>query len=108
MRTSSACPPATNVVRFPGPRRGGSVFRDQKSLMEAVYAAGSLPVAPQDRTTKVTAAGLQLFGFVVVEEVQADGSLRRLKASETIQAATARPWRVSKSSFAQTSFGVPS
>jgi hypothetical protein len=51
---------------------------------------------------------LQLFGFVVVEEVQSDGSLRRLKASETIQAATARPWRVSKSSFAQTSFGVPS
>jgi hypothetical protein len=44
----------------------------------------------------------------VVEEVQADGSLRRLKASETIQAATARPWRVSKSSLAQTSFGVPS
>jgi hypothetical protein len=76
--------------------------------MEAVYAAGSLPVAPNDRLTKVTAAGLQLFGFVVVEEVQADGSLRRLKASETIQAATARPWRVSKSSLAQTSFGVPS
>jgi hypothetical protein len=76
--------------------------------MEAVYAAGSLPVAPHDHMTKVTAAGLQLFGFVVVEEVQADGSLRRLKASETIQAATARPWRVSKSSLAQTSFGVPS
>jgi hypothetical protein len=76
--------------------------------MEAVYAAGSLPGAPNDRLTKVTAAGLQLFGFVVVEEVQADGSLRRLKASETIQAATARPWRVSKSSLAQTSFGVPS
>jgi hypothetical protein len=108
MRTSSACPPAANVVRFPGPRRGASVFRDQKSLMEAVYAAGSLPVAPNDRLTKVTAAGLQLFGFVVVEEVQADGSLRRLKASETIQAATTRPWRVSKSSIAQTSFGIPS
>ncbi|HKH97452.1 MAG TPA: hypothetical protein VKA39_13120 [Beijerinckiaceae bacterium] len=76
--------------------------------MEAVYAAGSLPVAPDDRLTKVTAAGLQLFGFVVVEEVQADGSLRRLKASETIQAATTRPWRVSKCSFAQTSFGIPS
>jgi hypothetical protein len=76
--------------------------------MEAVYAAGSLPVAPQDRMTKVTAAGLQLFGFVVVEEVQEDGSLRRMKASETIQAATARPWRVSKSTLAQTSFGVPS
>jgi hypothetical protein len=76
--------------------------------MEAVYAAGSLPVAPNDRLTKVTAAGLQLFGFVVVEEVQADGSLRRLKASETIQAATTRPWRVSKSSVAQTSFGIPS
>lgn len=105
MRMSSS-ETAGNVVRFPGSRGRPGTCRDQKSLMEAVYAAGSLPVPPHDRATKITAAGLQLFGFVIVEEVQADGSLRLLKASETVQASVARPWRVSKSSFAQTSLGT--
>lgn len=105
MRTRSTSTAAGNVVRFPGARGRTSGLRDQKSLMEAVYSAGSLPVAPQDRATKITAAGLQLFGFVVIEEVQPDGSLRRLKASETVQASLSRPWRVSKSSVAQTSLG---
>ena len=102
MRTSMSSS-AGNVVRFPGARGRTGSLRDQKSLMEAVYAAGSLPVSPQDRATKITAAGLQLFGFVVVEEVQPDGSLRRMKPSEAVHASLTHPWRVSRSPVAQTS-----
>lgn len=66
--------------------------------MDAVYAAGSLPIPAEDRATKVMATRLTIFGFVVIDEVQADGSARRLRASEAIHASTARPWRVSKPS----------
>lgn len=64
--------------------------------MDAVYAAGSLPVAADDRATKDVATRLTIFGFVVIDEVQADGGLRRLRPSEAVQAGTTRPWRVSK------------
>ena len=64
--------------------------------MDAVYAAGSLPIAADDRTTKMMATRLTIFGFVVIDEVQSDGSARRLRPSEAIHASTARPWRISK------------
>ena len=88
-----------NVVPFRNARRMGSTRRDQKGLMEAVYTAGSLPIQPDDRETKVMAARLQVFGFVNVDEIQSDGTARRLRPSESIAAATDRPWRVSKPSF---------
>ncbi|HEY8383322.1 MAG TPA: hypothetical protein VIL09_14330 [Microvirga sp.] len=88
----------TNVVRFPGPRVLASPRYDQRSLLEAVYAAGSLPIAAEDRTTKAMATRLTICGFVVVDEVQADGTARRLRASEAIYGSTERPWRVSKPS----------
>jgi hypothetical protein len=66
--------------------------------MDAVYAAGSLPIAAEDRTTKVMATRLTIFGLVVLDEVQADGTPRRLRPSEAIHACVARPWRVSKPS----------
>jgi len=86
----------TNVIRFPGARASASPQRDQRSLMDAVYAAGSLPIAADDRATKVMATRLTIFGFVVIDEVQADGTVRRLRPSEAIHASTARPWRVTK------------
>ncbi|MBZ6077727.1 hypothetical protein [Microvirga puerhi] len=66
--------------------------------MDAVYAAGSLPVAAEDRVTKTIATRLAIFGFVVLDEVQVDGTVRRLRPSEAIRLSTAHPWRVSRRS----------
>jgi hypothetical protein len=89
---------ATNVIRFPGARSSASPRRDQRSLMDAVYAAGSLPVAAEDRDTKAMATRLTIFGFVVIDEVQADGTARRLRPSEAFHGCTDHPWRISKPS----------
>ena len=96
-----------NVVPFRSARRSASPRRDQKGLMEAVYSAGSLPLQAGDRESKVMAARLQVFGFVVIDEIQPDGTLRRLRPSESIEARTARPWRVSKPSFSGLAVGIP-
>jgi hypothetical protein len=89
---------ASNLVRFPGPRSAPSARRDQRSLLEAVYTAGSLPIAAADRATQAMATRLTIFGFVVLDEVQADGTARRLRPSEAIHASVAHPWRVSRPS----------
>jgi hypothetical protein len=88
----------TNVVRFPGARASANPRRDQRFLMDAVYAAGALPIEAEDRASKIAATRLTIFGFVVIDEVQADGTLRRLRPSEAFQTCTARPWRISKPS----------
>ena len=88
---------AANVIRFPGPR-SACPRRDQRSLMDAVYTAGSLPIAAEDRSTKAMATRLTIFGFVVIDEVQADGTVRRLRPSEAIHTSTSHPWRVSRPS----------
>lgn len=72
---------------------------EQRALMDAVYATGSLAVAAGDRETKLIAARLQVYGFLLVEEVEADGAARRLRPSESIRARTDRPWRLSKASY---------
>jgi hypothetical protein len=64
--------------------------------MDAVYSAGSLPIAAEDCATKAMATRLTIFGFVVIDEMQADGTARRLRPSEAIHTSMARPWRVSK------------
>ena len=97
---------ATNVVAFRQTRPQSHSRRDQKHLMEAVYSAGSLPVVAEDRATKAMAARLQLFGFVVIDEIQANGSARRLRSSQAIEASLARPWRVSKPSTGRKGIGV--
>jgi hypothetical protein len=73
--------------------------RDQRSLMDTVYEAGHLPVAATDRDTKLVAARLQVYGFLVIEEVEEDGRLRRLRPSEAVRAECERPWRLSRSSY---------
>jgi hypothetical protein len=98
---------AINVVPFRTPRFASSPRRDQKGLMEAVYTAGSLPVQADDRETKTMAARLQIFGFVIIEEIEADGTPRRLKPSEAVEARLARPWRISKPSIAGLATGRP-
>ncbi|HKH33861.1 MAG TPA: hypothetical protein VKA80_06805 [Beijerinckiaceae bacterium] len=98
---------STNVVPFRSARRQASTRRDQKGLMEAVYTAGSLPLQAGDRESKVMAARLQVFGFVLIDEIQSDGTLRRMRPSEAIEARTNRPWRVSKPSFSGLAIGLP-
>jgi hypothetical protein len=85
-----------NVLRFRRPRTHSLSWPDQKNLMEAVYAAGSLPIRAEDREAKAMAARLQLYGFVAIEEIQPDGSARALRPSQAVNASPARPWRVSK------------
>jgi hypothetical protein len=96
MESRSAQP--TNVIRFPGARSSANPRRDQKSLMDAVYAAGSLPISAGDRATKDMATRLHIFGFVVIDEVLSDGTARRLRPSEAFQASALHPWRISKPS----------
>jgi len=97
---------ASNVVAFQQARPQSYSRRDQKNLMEAVYSAGSLPVLADDGATKAMAARLQLFGFVVIEEIAADGTTRRLRSSEAMEASLARPWRVLKPSLGRKGIGV--
>jgi hypothetical protein len=97
---------STNVVAFRQTRPQSFSRRDQKHLMEAVYSAGSLPVVADDRETKAMAARLQLYGFVVIDEIQADGTTRRLRSSQAIEASPARPWRVSKPSLGRKGIGA--
>ena len=89
---------ATNVVRFRALRSPSFQAADQHRFLDAVYAAGFLPIEAADRATKAMATRLTIFGFVVIDEMRADGSLRRLRPSEAIHACTAWPWRVSKPS----------
>ncbi|MFL5033846.1 MAG: hypothetical protein ACJ8EC_02390 [Microvirga sp.] len=97
----------TNVVPFRSARRTASPRRDQKGLMEAIYSTGSLPLQAGDRESKMMAARLQVFGFVVIDEIQSDGTLRRLRPSESIEGRTGRPWRVSKPSLSGFAVGIP-
>jgi hypothetical protein len=86
----------TNIVRFPS-RQGSTTYRgDQRSLMDAVYNAGSLLLEAGDRQAKSLATRLAIFGFVSIDELRPDGSPRRLRASEAFAGSCAYPWRVSK------------
>ncbi|MFL4994813.1 MAG: hypothetical protein ACJ8DV_26465, partial [Microvirga sp.] len=91
-----------NVVAFK-PRK--PVTHHPRSLMERIYAAGSLSIRADDRATKMAAIMLQALGFLVIEEILADGTPRRLNRGEARQALD-RPWRLSKSAFSGT-VGVP-
>lgn len=91
-----------------GAREGQAQRRsDQRALMDAVYATGALAVAAGDRDTKLVASRLQVYGFLTIEEVQADGSARRLRPSEAIRARAERPWRLSRPAHAGFSVTIP-
>lgn len=89
--------------------REGQIRRrsEQRGLMDAVYAGGSLLVAAEDRETKVTASRLQVYGFLGIEEVLEDGTRRRLRPSESVRAKGDRPWRLTKPAFGALAVTVP-
>ncbi len=92
----------TNVVAFK-PRT--SVAHHPKSLLERIYAAGALSVRTDDKATKTAAVMLQALGFLVIEEILADGTPRRLQRGEA-RGAMDRPWRLLKPAFSGEA-GVP-
>lgn len=81
----------------PSPRVAAA-RRDQRSLMDTVYEAGTLPVAAGDRETKLLASRLLVYGFLTIDEVGEDGATRRLRPSEAVRAGRERPWRLSRAS----------
>jgi hypothetical protein len=90
---------SSNVIAFRRPAARPASSRHPKGLIETVYAAGSIPVSGEDIATKTAAVMLQGLGFLVIEEVLADGTSRPLARGETRQALR-RPWRLSKPAFA--------
>ncbi|MCJ2088879.1 hypothetical protein MKK88_23280 [Methylobacterium sp. E-005] len=110
------CVAVSNVVPFrrplptqaPGERDARDRRRgEQRSLLDAVYATGSMVLAAEDRATKLTASRLQVYGFLAIEEMREDGTMRRLRPSEAIRARGDRPWRLSKPACG-TSVTIPS
>ncbi|HEY8384170.1 MAG TPA: hypothetical protein VIL09_18670 [Microvirga sp.] len=87
---------SSNVVPFR--KAPAAPARHPKGLMESVYASGSVAIPADDVATKTAAVMLQALGFLVVEEILADGTPRRLDRGETRQALH-RPWRLSKPGF---------
>jgi hypothetical protein len=86
----------TNVVAF-NPRKAAAQHHP-KSLLERIYAAGSLSVRADDVATKVAATMLQSLGFLLIEEILADGTPRALTRGEARKAMD-RPWRLVKPAF---------
>ncbi|MCB5177697.1 MULTISPECIES: hypothetical protein [Microvirga] len=87
----------TNVIAFK-PRQAASAQHHPKSLIERTYAAGSLSIRADDTATKMAAVTLQALGFLVIEEILADGTSRRLARGEARKAMD-RPWRLLKPAF---------
>jgi hypothetical protein len=94
----------TNVVAFK-PRQATVVQHHPKSLLERIYAAGSLPIRADDTATKTAAVMLQALGFLVIEEILADGTPRPLLRGQARQAMD-RPWRLLKPAFSGEA-GIP-
>ena len=89
--------PASNVVPFKK-RAVSNPALHPKRLLETVYSAGSIAVSADDVATKTASLMLQALGFLVIEEVLADGSARKLARGEAGRAIK-RPWRLSKPAF---------
>ncbi len=99
--------PPSSVVAMPARERAVWLCHP-KEILERVYAAGSLPVGADDLAAKCAVVALAAFGFLVVDEIQVNGTARRLGDGEARRDSTARrPWRVSKPAFAGGAIGVP-
>jgi hypothetical protein len=96
--------PEANVVAFK-PRKAAIAPIHPKSLLERIYAAGSLPIRADDIATKTAAVMLQALGFLVIEEILADGTPRALPRGQA-RLAMDRPWRLMKPAFSGRA-GVP-
>ena len=82
----------------PRPHAFSPRFREpcQRTLLDAVYGGGGLPVAAGDRATKRVAARLNVMGLLDIAEIDEAGAARRLRASEAMIADLARPWHLAR------------
>jgi hypothetical protein len=96
--------PDTNIVAF-RPRKAPAIHHHPRSLLERIYAAGSLSVRADDVATKTAAVMLHSLGFLLIEEILADGTPRPLTRGEARQAMD-RPWRLMKPAFSG-QIGIP-
>lgn len=87
---------ATAVIGLENRRARRAPSREPKSLLEHVYAEGSLLVRADDRPARMVAAMLGRLGFLVLDEIGPEGSVRRLAPREMSLAAGTNPWRASK------------
>jgi hypothetical protein len=77
-------------------RRGQSASRTHpRHIMEAVYAAGSISISPDETLTRIVVAQLHRMGLLFAQELTSSGELRPL-SSATMAVAELRPWRVSR------------
>ena len=96
--------PTSNVIPFRKRTVSGPAYHP-KGLVTAVYSTGSLAVRADDIATKTAALMLQGLGFLLIEEILADGTPRRLRRGEAREAMD-RPWRLLKPAFSGQA-GVP-
>jgi hypothetical protein len=94
----------TNVI--PLTRRGAATTKQPpKTILERIYSAGSLSLPADDLATKMASLMLQALGFIVIDEILADGTPRRLERGKA-RSAMDRPWRLAKAGFTG-EVGVP-
>ena len=94
----------TNVI--PLKRRDSrNAAAPPKTILERIYTAGSLALPADDVATKMVAVMLQALGFIVIDEILADGTPRRLERGKA-RSAMDRPWRLAKAGFSG-EIGVP-
>ncbi|HYF55595.1 MAG TPA: hypothetical protein VEA41_15190 [Salinarimonas sp.] len=96
-----------SVVPFRSRQPAIAPHRHPRYLMDLVYAAGSMPIPADDRQNKIVAALLQGMGLVLIDEIQPDGSARRLQPGEARVTGARGPWRVVKPATGTAGEGEP-
>lgn len=96
-----------SVVPFRSRQPAIAPHRHPRYLMDMVYAAGSVAIPADDRQNKIVAALLQGMGLVLIDEVLADGSARRLGSGEARVTKARGPWRVLKPAIGSVAEGRP-
>ncbi len=96
-----------SVVPFRSRQPAIAPHRHPRYLMDAVYAAGSMAVPADDRQNKIVAALLQGMGLVLIDEILADGSARRLSGGVARVTSARGPWRVVKPATGTAGEGEP-
>ena len=76
-----------------------------KTILERIYTAGSIALPADDVATRMAVVMLQALGFVVIDEILADGTPRRIARGQARRAMD-RPWRVAKAAFSG-EIGIP-
>ena len=84
------------IVPFRSRQPAIAPHRHPRYLMDQVYASGSMPIPADDRQNKIVAALLQGMGLVLIDEIQPDGSARRLEPGEARVTRARGPWRIVK------------